>query len=64
MVKLSVMITKSDKPFKKAVKGRVPGTIANFENDPLVIKKNAAAKAVIEKYGFPKEFALLRKMNP
>lgn len=46
---------------KKAVKGRVSGTIANFENDPLVIKKNAAAKAVIDKYGFPKELALLLK---
>lgn len=55
---------KSNKPLKKAIKERVSDTIRSYENDPLVIKKNAAAKSVIEKYGFPKEFALLRKMNP
>lgn len=54
------MITKSNKPVKKAAKERVSG-MRNFENDPLVIKKNAAAKAVIEKYGFPKELTLLLK---
>lgn len=57
------MIIKSDKPLKKATKGRVSDTIRNYENDPLVIKKNAAAKAVIDKYGFPKELALLRKTD-
>jgi len=55
------MITKSDKPSKKATKRRVSDTIRNFENDPLVIKKKAVAKAVIDKYGFPRELALLRK---
>lgn len=57
------MIIKSNKLLKKEIKGRVSDTIRSYENDPLVIKKNAAAKAVIEKYGLPKELALQRKMN-
>lgn len=57
------MITKSNKPLKKAVKGRISDNITNFENDPLVMKKNAVARAVINKYGFPKEFATLLKTS-
>lgn len=30
--------------------------VKDYGNDPFVVKKNRAAKALLEKYGFPEEF--------
>lgn len=35
----------------------VTDKVKDYGNDPFVIKKNKQAKALLEKYGFPKELS-------
>jgi hypothetical protein len=35
----------------------VSDKVKDYGNDPFVVKKNRQAKALLEKYGFPKELS-------